>query len=118
MAIEVVEMTKSDVYGERNQAVYEKEVSLSDVGTSDIIKIPAGMNKIAVTLSVGGGGKGKVQASTDTIPVIDAITGIIWVDWDKGEVAVDSQDSCEPAISALRLNQTFAGTTKLTVRCQ
>ncbi len=104
------------VQGENFEFSYEEEVELSGVSVSDWILIPRGVNIITVTLSVGGGGKGKVQASTDNVSVIKSGSPIA-VDWDFGEVSVNTQDAGLPP-TAIRLSQTFAGTTKLTVRAQ
>jgi len=95
---------------------FEYEVSLASVTTSDWILIPDDVKAIQMTLSVGGGGKGKVQFSTDNVDTVKTGSPIA-IDWPAGEVAVNTADSAKPA-TAFRLNQTFAGTTKLTLRAQ
>lgn len=102
--------------GENFEFSFEQEVDLSGIGVSDWILIPRGVNIITVTLSVSGGGKGKVQASTDSVSVIKNGSPVA-IDWDFGEVDANTQDAGFPS-TAIRLSQTFAGTTKLTVRAQ
>ena len=102
--------------GRDRQFAYEQEVSLSAISNSDWIVIPEDVNSVAVTLIVAGGGKGKVQATTDSIAdvVADNATGI---DWDFGEVDANTQDVAMPP-TAIRLVQTFAGSVSLKVRAQ
>ena len=102
--------------GRDRKFAYEQEVSLIGVGNSDWILIPEDVNSIAVSLLVSGGGKGKVQATTNSIAdvIADNATGI---DWDFGEVSVNTQDVGFPP-TAIRLVQTFAGTVSLKVRAQ
>ncbi|MDD5589374.1 MAG: hypothetical protein PHP92_04940 [Candidatus Nanoarchaeia archaeon] len=93
---------------------YEYEINLNVVGNSDWVLLPLGVEKLSCTLSVSNGASAKVQASTDSISTIK--TGIpIAVDWDLGAVAASTQDSVEK-ITALRLVQTVAGNSKLTIR--
>jgi len=100
--------------GSPTKHVFEKEVSLASATESPAIIIPQGINSVAVTLSVGSGGQGKVQASTDLLDTVKNGT-VIWKDWDNGVVTANTQESCIP-VTALRLVQTTTGTTKLTVR--
>lgn len=102
--------------GEITQFAYEFVVELSSVAVSDWIIVPTGINIVTVTLSVGSGGKGKVQTSTDGVLIVKDGSPIA-VDWDFGEVDENTQDAGLPP-TAIRLSQTFAGTTKLTVRAQ
>ena len=109
-------MTRVSSVGDHDGKAWEDEVSLAAVANSDPIMIPAGITKISVCLSMSGGGKGKIQATTDKVNTV--INGTpVWMDWTLGEVAVNAQDSAEPC-TAIRLAQTFAGATKLTVRAQ
>jgi len=113
----VVDMDKVEgLVGEYDEVVYEKELSLSSVTTSDWVRIPAGIEYIALTLSVGGGGKGKVEYSTDRVSVINSGSPIV-MEWPAGEVDVNTSDALR-AVTAVRLNQTNAGTAKLTMRAQ
>lgn len=112
----IINMQKAGVEGEQHELAWESEVSLSAVGVSDAILIPDGVISVACTISVSGGGKGKVRTSTDKLDTI--LNGTpTWIDWDLGEVSADAQDVCLP-VSALQLEQTFAGTVKLSVRAQ
>ncbi len=102
--------------GRDRKFAYEQEVSLIANGNSDWILIPEDVSSVAVTLLVSGGGKGKVQATTHSIS--DVIADVaIGIDWDFGEVDVNTQDVGFPP-TAIRLVQTFAGTVSLKVRAQ
>jgi len=51
--------------------------------------------------------------------IVASEIGIVWIDWPKGLVSVNTSDVVASQITALRLVQTTgAGTTKLTVRSQ
>ena len=112
-----INMTKANVdVGLENKFAYEAEVSLAAVANSAWILIPRDIRNISVTLSVSGGGKGKVQHTTDPIETVKNGSPIA-IDWDIGEVAVNTSDVAFP-VTAIRLSQTFAGNIKLTVRAQ
>lgn len=95
---------------------YEYEVSLAAVANSDWILIPKDIKNIAYVLSVSGGGKGKVQITTDSVYTVKTGSPVA-IDWPAGEVSANTSDSSVP-VTAVRLAQTFAGTTKLTIRAQ
>lgn len=111
-----VDMDVAPVIGKDKEFAYEKEVDLSSVTTSAWILVPKGIKMITVALSVGGGGKGKVQTTISTVDTVKTGSPIIF-DWANGEVSANTDDTTYP-VTAIRLNQTFAGTTKLTVRAQ
>lgn len=112
-----VEMDQVFEKGEKDEYTAEKTVSLSSVANGDWILVPMGINYLSMTLIPTGGGKGKVQFTTDTLAVVKAGTAETAIDWPAGEVAVNTSDRCIP-VTALRLVQTFAGATKLTIRGQ
>ena len=111
-----MQVVTAPAVGRDRKFAYEQEISLDGVGDSDWILIPEDVNSVAVTLIVAGGGKGKVQATTNNIAdvIADNATG---VDWDFGEVDTNTQDVGFPP-TAIRLVQTFAGTVSLKVRAQ
>lgn len=102
--------------GEEKIAAYEASESLASVAVSPAILIPEDVEAIAVSLIPSGGGKGKVQLTTDPVDVVKNGT-VTWVDWDAGEVAAISTDVFF-AVTAIRLSQTFAGAVKMTMRAQ
>jgi len=114
--MQILNMKKVGVEGEIQEFAWEIEVSLSSVANSDAILIPDGVGNISCTVSVAGGASAKVQTSTDALDTI--INGSpVWIDWDAGAVDVNTQGACEP-VTAIRLAQTVAGTSKLTLRAQ
>jgi|WetSurMetagenome_2_1015567.scaffolds.fasta_scaffold13867_2 hypothetical protein len=111
----VINMTRAGVIN-GNENVWEVEDSLASVTTGNIILIPGGIIGLSITVSVGGGASAKAQYSTDTLNTI--LNGTpIWLDWPAGAVASNTADRCAP-VSAIRLNQTVGGTSKLTARAQ
>jgi hypothetical protein len=111
----VINMTRAGVIN-GNENVWEIEDSLASVTTGNIILIPGGILGLSITVSVGGGASAKAQYSTDTLNTILNGTAI-WTDWSAGAVSANTSERCAP-ISAIRLNQTIAGTSKLSVRAQ
>lgn len=103
--------------GKDGKARFEKTLELASVTTSDWIIVPRGVEILTHCLSVGGGGQGKVQFSNDDISVIKSGVGITAFDWGAGVVTVNTSDRSAP-FNAFRLNQTNAGTTKLSVIAQ
>ena len=101
--------------GSRGKVSFEQEFSLFAIEESPWVIVPRGVSSISVTLTVKDGGKGKVQTTTDLVSIVKSGMGINAIDWNLGEVSADSQDSCTP-VTAIRLVQTFAGKTKLTMR--
>lgn len=100
------------------KAAYEAESSLAAAGNGDWILMPADIQNIAVTVSVGGGGAGKVQTSTDKVATIISGSGIVAIDWSAGAVSANTADKSAP-VTAMRLVQTsVGGTTKMTIRAQ
>jgi hypothetical protein len=109
-------MTRAGVPTNRNEEVWEVEDSLSSVTTGNIILIPGGVKNLSITVSVAAGASAKAQVSTDTLNTI--MNGSpIWIDWDAGAVSSNTADRCSP-VTAIRLNQTVGGTSKITVRAQ
>ncbi len=95
---------------------YESEVALAAVSDSAWMLIPKDISDVSYVLSVAGGGKGKVQVTTDSVNTVKTGSPVA-IDWPAGEVSVNTSDSSVP-VTAVRLSQTFAGTTKLTIRAQ
>ncbi len=118
MADNFIEMQLANIKqsGEMKVFAHEMELSLSAIGNSKWIIIPSGITLIACTLEVLEDSKGKLQATTDLISRIKDGTAV-GIDWDIGESFFNQQDLCEGA-SAVRLVQTLAGSTKITVRSQ
>jgi hypothetical protein len=112
----MIEMQKAKSGEVWNQYAYQYTTNLSASGVTDWISIPASVEEISVTLVPASGTSATVQTTTDTIA--DVISGVATaVNWSNGVVSSITQDSCEP-VTAIRLYQTTAGTSKLTMRAQ
>jgi len=96
---------------------FEFVETLSSSGNGDWLLIPDDMTGISVTVQAGGGATAKVQTTIDPLAVVKSGTGITAVDWDYGEVSSPTQDYALP-VTAIRLVQVGAGTSKMTIRCQ
>jgi hypothetical protein len=94
---------------------WEAEVSLTGVGGSDWIIVPDKVESVLVTVSFTGGAKGWVESTTDSLDTIKTGGVITPIVWKYGEVFVDTGTVLYP-VRALRLFQTFAGGSKLTLK--
>lgn len=95
---------------------YEATVSLAAEGQSAAIIIPNGVRDVMVTVTPGGGATASVQTSTDTLYVVKEST-TTWTNWGAGLVAATTTGVSYP-VTAIRLNQAGAGTSKLMVKAQ
>ena len=112
-----VEMTIVTLSGRNveDEYGYEYEDTLAGGGNGDWILIPVDVRSVAVTCSAVGT-TAKVQTTTDLVASVEADTAV-GVDWDDGAISSATSGSCVPP-TAIRLVQTGAGSSKLTVRAQ
>ena len=94
---------------------FEYEESLSAAGNGNAILIPDDCKTISVQTEPTGCAV-KVQATIDTLNAVKTGTPV-WLDWDYGEVTDNVQKKCNP-VTALRLVQVGAGSSKIKVRAQ
>jgi hypothetical protein len=99
-----------------NKDAYEAYVSLTGVGNSIWIGIPASVQQISCTLEVSGGAKAKLQHTISNFWEVEAGSETA-VDWDSGEVLQNISDVASP-VTAIRLVQITSGSSKLTMRAQ
>lgn len=105
--------------GYDNVNAYEEELNLSSESNSHWVMVPEDVSSISVTISFTGGGRGKVQTSTDLFRKVQSGSlEIVPVDWSLGVVEDTIQDQVVP-VTALRLVQTSSGgACKLSIRMQ
>ena len=95
---------------------FEYKQELIAAGNGDWIIIPDEIQNISVTAQASGGATARVETVTD--PISDVANNIVTpVIWDAGEVTLAVSDTAFPC-TAIRLVQTNAGSSKLTVRAQ
>jgi hypothetical protein len=94
---------------------YEISVSLSAAGNSDWILVPPDIRRLSITLSVAGGGQGKVQATTDVVDTVKNGTPTA-IDWDYGTVSANTQEVADPCTAVRLVQDSASGTTQLTLR--
>lgn len=114
-----IEMTEAEIKntGSKENQAQEATLSLSSASNSDWILIPDSVQNICVTVIPGGGASAKVQTTTDPIATVKNGSGITAIDWDAGLVSANTTDIFLP-ITAIRLVQSGAGTSKITMRAQ
>lgn len=105
--------------GYDNVNAYQAELNLSGEGSSKWVMVPEDISSIAVTFSATGGGRGKVETTTDLFQKVqNNDSGVVPVEWELGVVEGAIQDFVIP-VTALRLVQTSSiGSCKLTMRMQ
>ena len=101
--------------GVNRSFAFEFEQSLESAGNGSWIVVSDGVQSVSVTV-LPVGCTVKVQTTTDLINTVKNGTPTP-VDWDAGEVSSVSTDVFWP-ITALRLVQIGAGSSKLKVRSQ
>lgn len=94
---------------------FEADINLDGAGESDWYLIPDDIMGLSVT--VKSTAQAKAQTTTDPISIVKSGSGITPVDWPAGLVSTATQDHAKP-VTAIRLSQTGAGASKMTVRCQ
>lgn len=94
---------------------YEATVLLTSATSSGWVLIPSCVQTITVTVEPTGT-TAKVQATTDTVSSVKDNTAV-GIDWSLGDVSVAKQDSAIP-VTAFRLVQNGAGSSKMTMRAQ
>lgn len=114
----ILSMTQVPVQGEASDLAWQASDALAGAGNGKAIIIPDGVNTVAVTVVPSGGASAKVQATTDLINLVEQESAsVVWVDWDAGLVSANTQDYCVP-VTAIRLVQSGAGASTLSVRAQ
>ena len=87
--------------------------SLAAQGYSRIVSIPEECENISIVVSVSGC-QAKVQVCNESEIDILEEDDLKWIDWDAGLVSVTTSDVLYP-VNALRLYQSGAGSSKMTV---
>ena len=109
------EMQVAPTKGEEKKSAYEKLISLAAAGNSAWVLIPRGISFITYVVSVAGV-TAKVQFTNSLVSTVKSGSPVA-IDWPPGDVAVNTSDASRP-VTAARLVQTGAGTSKLEVRAQ
>ena len=111
------DMQVAPSYGnwQNHRQAYESEVSLASVTTSEAIMIPQDVNNVSISIIVGAGGQGFVDVSNDSVYEVKNGTPT----WLPNSIALVANTlvNIEPC-TAIRLNQSNAGTVKMCVRAQ
>ena len=115
MAYKNMEVAPSYGNWQNHRQAYESEVSLASVTTSDIILIPQDVNNVSISVIVGAGGQGNVDVSNDSVYTVKNGAPT----WIPNSIALVANTliNLEPC-TAIRLNQSNAGTVKMCVRAQ
>ena len=95
--------------------VYTYDYSLAAAENGEAIFIPPGARDVAVTVTASGGAK--AQATVDDSAAIAAASAT-YIDWPDGVVTTETSSILSPAVTAVRLVQTVAGTSTIKVRAQ
>lgn len=102
--------------GEKLHA-FEYSESLAGAGDTKLVLIPDDVKSVLVTAQAAGGASAMVYTSTDLISVLKSGSGITWVAWTPGAVT-SAQGAVFMPVTAIKMTQSGAGTSKLTVRSQ
>ena len=99
------------------QVAMEYSESLAAAGDTKFVLVPDDVQSVAVTAQASGGATVIVYTSTDPIAVIKSGSGITWIPWVEGAVTSATGSVFFP-VTAIKMTQTGAGASKLTIRCQ
>lgn len=102
--------------GAANLKAFEKTVSLASAASSDSILIPDDIQNIAVTAQASGTTV-TVYSTTDDVAIVKSGSGITWIAWGAGAISTATASMFGP-VTALKIIQAGAGSSKITVRAQ
>jgi hypothetical protein len=98
------------------RCAYEKAYTLSSVTSGDWILIPVNIVSVQFSVSFTGGAEGNVSV-TNSIRSLVKSGSPVAVAWPYGDIAISKAVSMQP-VTAIRANQTVAGTMTISVRAQ
>ena len=98
-----------------NGIVYKYGYSLASASNGDAILLVACNRDVAISIQATGGAK--LQATVDTAAEIAAGTED-WIDWPYGAITTEQGTTVSPAVTAVRMVQTAAGTSQIKVSAQ
>jgi hypothetical protein len=96
---------------------FQYVASLAAAGNGDSILIPDDVDNVSVTVQAAGGATAEVQTTTDDIVTVQSGVGVTWVPSSLSGVTTAQAGTFHP-VTAIRIVQTGAGTSKMTVRAQ
>jgi len=102
--------------GEREFA-FESSEELAAAGNTPDLLIPDDVQTISVTVQASGGATANVYTTTDPISIVKAAATVTWVAWSAGAVTTATAGVFYP-VTAIRMTQTGAGASKMTLRVQ
>jgi hypothetical protein len=110
----VVEMHSNNITQGNSFEYTENLLSAMD---SNIILIPSIVQNVSVEAEATGGATATVYETTDSILTVRTGIGITWIAWAHGAVTTAKSSSLYPP-TAIKLTQTGAGASKISIRCQ
>ena len=96
---------------------FEYSESLAAAGDTETILVPDDIQGLSVTAQAAGGATAKIYTTTDPIGIVKSGVGITWIEWSSGAVT-DATAAVFHPVTAIKMTQTGAGTSKITVRGQ
>jgi len=104
------------VEGGGKAVAFEKTLALDAAGSCDSILIPDDVQSVLLTASAVGTTT-NVYSTTSSVAAVKADTGVTWLAWSAGAIATATGTVYGP-VTAIKMIQTGAGTSKLEVRAQ
>lgn len=104
------------IEGGGKAVAFETTLSLAAAGSSDSILIPDDVQSVSITASAIGTTT-NVYSTTSSIAAVKADSGVTWIAWTAGAIASATGAVYNP-VTAIKMIQTGAGSSKLEVRAQ
>ena len=96
---------------------FEANEILNAAGDSSSILIPQLVANVIVTVEASGGATACVYSTTDPVAIVKVGTGITWLAWHNGAVSAATASAFFP-VTAVKMTQTGAGASKISIRAQ